>query len=177
MSGTANTIGRTMLLILRLLTAALFIWAASVKLGDPRAFASSIGGFKILPDRHPMLQPLAFMVPWTELVCAAALILGFWGRAAAMALAGMLVVFAAAVASVIFRPGLHVECGCFGKFTLLCPPGEVGWCNVIQNGILIAIALPVMIWGPGLFSWDSWARHRCRMTRSDARLDAEQRDS
>lgn len=170
MSGTARTIGGAILLVLRLATAGLFIWAATVKLSDPVAFATSINGFKILPRHHGMLQPLAFMVPWTELVCAAALVVGFWGRSAALVLGGMLAIFAAAVVSVILRPDISVECGCFGKFTLLCPPGEADWCNVIQNGILIALALPVMIWGPGLFSWDRWAENRCRMARLD---DAE----
>lgn len=162
--------GGALLLILRLATAGLFVWAASVKLAEPRDFLFSIKGFKILPESHAMLEALAFMVPWTEMVCAIALIIGFWGRAAAIVIGGMLVVFVGAILSVLVR-GMSVECGCFGDFSFLCPPGAIGWCNIGQNALLFAIALPVMIWGPGPLSWDHYARHRCRMARSRAGMD------
>jgi len=151
--------GRASLLVLRLATAGLFVWAAVVKLSGPRDFLYSIKGFKILPEH--VLQPLAFMVPWTELVCAIALVFGLWGRSAALVLGTMLVVFMGAIVAVLARD-MHVECGCFGDFSLLCKAGAVGWCNVGQNALMLAIALPVMIWGPGALSWDSWARRRCR---------------
>lgn len=153
-----RTIGRSVLLVLRLATAGLFVWAALVKLGDPREFLFSIKGFKILPEH--MLEPLAYMVPWTELVCAAALLLGFWARSAALVVGGMLVVFVGAILSVLARK-MSVACGCFGDFSVLCPAGAVGWCNIGQNALLFAIALPVMIWGPGALSWDSRAAGRC----------------
>lgn len=158
MSG-GRAFGRAVLLVLRLLTAGLFVTAAVVKLADPLEFRASINGFKILPEH--VLDPLAFMVPWTELVCALALILGFWARSAALVIGAMLVLFMGAIVSVLARD-MHVECGCFGDYSLLCKPGAVGWCNVLQNAIFLAIALPVMIWGPGALSWDSRAAERCR---------------
>jgi uncharacterized membrane protein YphA (DoxX/SURF4 family) len=151
--------GRSALLVLRLATAGLFITAAVVKLTDPLDFRTSIKGFKLLPEH--ILDPLAFVVPWTELVCAAALIAGFWSRSAALVLGAMLVLFMGAIASVLFRD-MHVECGCFGDYSFLCKPGAVGWCNVGQNALLLAIALPVVFWGPGALSWDSRAARRCR---------------
>ena len=103
-----------------------------------------------------MLQPLTFMVPWTEVACAAALLFGVWARSAAIVIGAMLLGFIGAIASVLIR-GMHVECGCFGDFSVLCPPGAVGWCNIGQNALLFVIALPVMIWGPGFLSWDAVA--------------------
>ena len=154
-----------MLLLLRLITAGLFLWAASVKFGwfteaaNPiRDLRQSIQGFYLVPEH--ITDPLAYLVPWTELVCALALLVGFWGRSAAVVLGGMLMVFIGAILSVIARPDIDVSCGCFGKFTLMCPPGEVGWCNVGQNAILFALALPVMLWGPGALSLDSLSRRR-----------------
>jgi len=170
LSHGARTFGGALLLILRLATAGLFIWAASVKLAGPREFLFSIKGFKILPESHAMLEALAFMVPWTEMVCAIALIVGFWGRAAAMVIGGMLVVFIGAILSVLVR-GMTVDCGCFGDFSLFCSSGTIGWCNIGQNVLLFAIALPVMIWGPGLFSWDRYAEHRCKMARAGTDVD------
>ncbi|MBK7404202.1 MAG: DoxX family membrane protein [Phycisphaerales bacterium] len=163
----SRTIGGVVLLLLRLVTAGLFIWAASVKFADVRTFRQSIKGFHLLPEH--ILDPLAFLVPWTELVCAVALILGLWARSAALVIAGMLAMFAAAVASALLRPEIHVECGCFGKYTLLCPPGEVGWCNVGQNALLLAIVLPVILWGPGILSLDRWGgRGRTRAPLMDS---------
>lgn len=161
-----KAIGRVSLLVLRLVTAGLFLWAASVKFGDVRAFRQSIKGFHLLPEH--VLDPLAFIVPWTEVVCALALILGFWARSAALVIGTMLVLFAVAVASALMRPEIHVECGCFGKYTLLCPPGEVGWCNVGQNALLLAIALPVLFWGPGILSLDRWSAARAKRACVDS---------
>jgi uncharacterized membrane protein YphA (DoxX/SURF4 family) len=164
MNTTARDFGAALLLVLRLATAGLFVWAAVVKLADPRDFLFSINGFKIVPEH--MLDPLAFMVPWTEMVCAAALIVGFWGRAAALVIGAMLVVFVGAILSVLAR-GMSVECGCFGDFSLLCRGGTIGWCNVGQNALLFAIALPVMVWGPGALSWDARAQRRCRRAEDE----------
>lgn len=155
------SVGRVMgglgLLLLRVATAGLFLWAAYEKLKNPRAFYFSIKGFDALPEH--MLQPLTFMVPWTEVACAAALLFGIWARSAAIVIGAMLLGFIGAIASVLVR-GMHVECGCFGDFALLCPPGAVGWCNIGQNALLFAIALPLMIWGPGFLSWDGVALAR-----------------
>lgn len=159
-STAARAFGGFCLLVLRIGIAGVFAWAAWIKLQDPRAFYFSIKGFQILPQHT--IEPLAFMVPWTEMVCAAALVLGCWARAGAIVLGTMLLVFIGAILSVLMRD-MHVECGCFGDFSLLCPPGAVGWCNIGQNALLFALALPVMIWGPGLLSLDAPAsRTACR---------------
>lgn len=149
------------LLLARVATAGLFAWAAYEKLKSPRNFYFNIKGFEVFRGGAVrLIEPLAFMVPWTELVCAAALLLGLWARSAAIVLGAMLLAFIGAIASVLIR-GLHVECGCFGDFAALCPPGAVGWCNIGQNAMLFAIALPVMLWGPGFLSWDAVARAGC----------------
>ena len=145
--------GRTVLLLLRIAIGGLFLFAAVLKIQDPLQFYFSIKGFQILPEH--ILQPLAFMVPWIEVVCGIALLTGTWARAAALVIGGMLLVFMGAILSVVVRTDIHVECGCFGDFSPFCPKGAVGWCNIGQNAVLLAIALPVMIWGGGLLSLDS----------------------
>ena len=151
-------IGRIFLLVLRLALAGLFVWAATVKLQDPRAFLYSIKGFDLLPAH--ILEPLAFMVPWTEIVCAGALVFGIWSRAAALALVGMLIAFIGAILSAIVRK-LVVECGCFGDYSFMCKPGAIGWCNIWQNGVLLLVALPIVLWGGGALSIDSLVARRC----------------
>ena len=46
----ARAAGRITLLLLRLVTAGLFIWAAAVKLAGPRDFLFSIKGFNERPE-------------------------------------------------------------------------------------------------------------------------------
>ncbi len=154
----ARVAGRLLLLVLRLGLAGLFIWAATLKLQDPRAFLYSIKGFDLLPEH--ILPPLAFIVPWTEIVCAGALLLGVWSRGAALALTGMLLTFIGAILSAIVRK-LEIECGCFGDYSFMCKPGAVGWCNIGQNAILIVSALPIILWGGGMLSIDSLIAKRC----------------
>lgn len=158
--------GRAVLLLLRLTIGGLFLFAAVLKIQDPLQFYFSIKGFQILPEH--ILQPLAFMVPWIEVVCGLALLTGTWAKAAALVIGGMLLVFMGAILSVIVRTDIHVECGCFGDFSPFCPKGAVGWCNIGQNAVLLAIALPVMLWGAGSLSLDGMLAAR--------RADAEGQD-
>jgi uncharacterized membrane protein YphA (DoxX/SURF4 family) len=144
--------GRSVLLLLRVTIGGLFLFAAVLKIQDPLQFYFSIKGFQLLPEH--ILQPLAFMVPWIEVACGLALLTGAWAKSAALVLGGMLVVFMGAILSVIVRTDIHVECGCFGDFSPFCPKGAVGWCNIGQNAVLLAIALPVMLWGAGVLSID-----------------------
>lgn len=139
-------------LLLRLALAGVFAFAAWVKLSKPQEFLTSIKGFDLLPDH--LLAPNAFLVPWTELICALLLIIGWRAQAAALVLWGMLVVFIGAIMSAIYR-GMSLKCGCFGDFSLMCTGGEIGWCNVLQNALLASAAVVIIFWGPGYLAVDS----------------------
>jgi uncharacterized membrane protein YkgB len=55
---------------------------------------------------------VAVLLPWVEAIAGVLLIAGLWKRESAAVIAGMLVVFIAAAASVVAR-GIDVEnCGC-----------------------------------------------------------------
>ncbi len=143
------------LLALRLLLAALFAYAAVLKLDNPQAFANSVKAFEILPDH--LAQLATFAVPWTEIVIAACLILGFWTRAAATLLAIVLAVFIYAIVSVLTR-GLIVSCGCFGDAAKGICGDTLGWCNVVQNSVLLGLTLVVAIGGYGRTGLDCMVR-------------------
>jgi uncharacterized membrane protein YphA (DoxX/SURF4 family) len=51
-------------------------------------------------------------MPWLELLCGVALILGIWPRAARNLIALMLIVFIVAISINLFR-GNAIDCGCF----------------------------------------------------------------
>lgn len=135
---------------IRLVMGGLFLFAASVKLGDPQQFAFSVHAFKILPEHLSILA--TFVIPWLEIVLGACLVLGCWTRAAATLLTLLIAGFLAGIISVIVRK-MDVTCGCFGKFEIPCT-GPIGICHVIRNSVLIAGSVYVAIAGPGPMAID-----------------------
>jgi uncharacterized membrane protein YphA (DoxX/SURF4 family) len=135
-------------LVARVFLGALFIFAAVMKLSNPQSFAEAINAFKILPDHLVVLA--TFVVPWIEAVLGVALILGLWTRSAALVLSLLLVAFIAALVSVLDK---GITCSCFGKFEIPCS-GPVGWCHVIRNTVLLALAALVVAKGPGSLAID-----------------------
>jgi uncharacterized membrane protein YphA (DoxX/SURF4 family) len=147
MSTTPKALG-WLTLPCRLLLGGLFVLAGVLKLGEPQAFADAIKGFKIFTDEREFMIPLmSFVLPWTEIVAGSLLILGLWARGAAAVIVAMLLAFVGGVVSVILRE-LDTKCSCFGDLEWPCE-GGVGWCQVIRNGVMIAMATPVFVWGPG----------------------------
>lgn len=131
---------------LRFALGGLFLLAAYNKLfveNGPQVFSASVKAFKAIdPETSQALFQLAvFGTPWIEIFAGVALILGFWTRASAYVLAALLTLFIGLITSVLFRE-LDTECGCFGKLSPFCGK-KVGWCNVVQNTILIAMALVI----------------------------------
>jgi putative oxidoreductase len=55
---------------------------------------------------------MALVMPWLELLCGVALILGFFYRGAVLWMNVLLVVFIIALGSTIMR-GISIDCGCF----------------------------------------------------------------
>lgn len=94
---------------IRGLLAAVFIYAGATKLADPRAFATLIDAYGIVPD--PLLMPVAVGLPLLEAVAALGLLADIRGSLAVIA--GLTGVFIAILVYGI-RMGLDVDCGCFG---------------------------------------------------------------
>jgi uncharacterized membrane protein YphA (DoxX/SURF4 family) len=88
----------------------LFIAAALPKLADPPSFAHMIYNYRLLPGG--LVNPFALVLPWFELLCGIALVLGIWRWSAAAAISLLLIVFAAAISANLLR-GNAIECGCF----------------------------------------------------------------
>jgi putative oxidoreductase len=98
-------------LVLRLALAGVFLWAGVAKASDPHAFGLEIARYRMVPEG--LVNLMAIMLPWIELVAAVGLVAGLWARPCALACTGMLLVFIVAVASAL-RRGLDISCGCFG---------------------------------------------------------------
>jgi putative oxidoreductase len=89
---------------------AIFVAAALPKIADPPSFAHMIYNYRILPAA--LVNISALLMPWVEIVCGLALILGVWRVPARTIIAAMLVVFIAAIAFNLMRDNA-IDCGCF----------------------------------------------------------------
>ena len=97
--------------ILRVALGGVFLAAGGLKVGHADVFASEIAGFQLLP--HPLIAPLALLLPFLELMIGVYLVVGLFTRFAAWFAALEMAVFAAAIASAVLR-GISTSCGCFG---------------------------------------------------------------
>jgi putative oxidoreductase len=89
---------------------AVFVAAAIPKIADPPAFAHMIYNYRLVPGA--LVNGLALLMPWLELLVGLFLILGVWRREAALLAALLLVVFMGAIGWNLAR-GHAVDCGCF----------------------------------------------------------------
>jgi uncharacterized membrane protein YphA (DoxX/SURF4 family) len=96
--------------IVRIVLGAILIAACMDKILHPTGFAQLTANYQILPDS--LVNVVAIILPWLELVLGSLLIGGVW-LPGAVALTNMLLL--AFFASLVFNVirGLDVHCGCF----------------------------------------------------------------
>jgi uncharacterized membrane protein YphA (DoxX/SURF4 family) len=124
----------------RLVTAAIFLYAAATKLPDMATFAQDVANYRLLPA--PLVPYAAAAVVGIELVVGVALVTGVLARAASLVAAGMLVVFVAGLSQALLR-GIDLRCGCFG--------GEesASWATVLRDlGMLVPAVIVAAAPGP-----------------------------
>ncbi len=97
-------------LLSRLIVGAVFIYASYYKIIDPGQFAKSIWFYHMVPGY--VINLMALMLPWLELLCGIGLILGIFYRGSVVWTTLMMAVFIVALSSTIYR-GLSIDCGCF----------------------------------------------------------------
>jgi len=99
-------------LIARLYLGYVFIYACLHKIIDPGAFAVDVATYQILP--LGLINLTALILPWVELLSGVMMVAGFRVRAAALLMAGMMLVFMAALGWALYQ-GLDMSCGCFAS--------------------------------------------------------------
>ena len=97
-------------LLFRVIVGATFIYASYYKIIEPATFAKGIWFYHILPGN--MINLMAIFLPWIELVCGIALIVGFQYRGAVALVNIMMIMFIIALTSAVYR-GISIDCGCF----------------------------------------------------------------
>jgi uncharacterized membrane protein YphA (DoxX/SURF4 family) len=123
---------KVVLILARIGLAAVFLWAAYVKLREPwLLFAASIDTLQLLPE--PAVLFLARVLPWTELALGILLLTGIKLRWSATFATGLLLVFFGVMLR-SYLAGIQADCGCFG-------PGEaLGPATLARDGALLAVS-------------------------------------
>lgn len=136
------------MVLIRIALGALFVAAALPKINDPPAFAHMIYNYKLVPGL--LLNDMALVLPWVELFCGLALVLGIWKQTAAGIVLAMLLVFVGALGINVLRDNA-VNCGCFDLHSLT--RSHVDLINDMKLDILrdigmIAMAFSVLLKRP-----------------------------
>jgi putative oxidoreductase len=139
-----------------------FIAASIYKIAEPSQFGLSIATYEILPLEY--INAMAILLPWMEMVTGITLIAGFWTRASALAIGGMMVMFIAAIGITLSRD-LPISCGCFASAEA---GDEISWATVVRDSVWLGMALYVVIVDDGRFGLDGlwrWWRRRGKTTQ------------
>jgi len=96
--------------VIRLILSAAFIYAGWHKILHPPDFAQVIANYQILP--RFVVNPLALLLPWIELVSGICLISGWQKRGALFIIGTLLIVFMGVLGAAWYR-GINIACGCF----------------------------------------------------------------
>jgi len=136
---------RALLVLGRVVLGAIFLYAAFAKLYFDGAwhmrdyhffFAMAIDSYKMLP--LSVVEWMARVLPWFELLLGGLLIAGVGLRWVASITSVLLLVFIGAMTRAKIL-GLEINCGCFGNNE------KLGWATLIRDSSLLVLALAVTI--------------------------------
>jgi putative oxidoreductase len=88
----------------------LFIAAALPKIVDPPSFAHMIFNYRIVPGG--LVNAVALLLPWVELLAGLGLVLGIWRRSSSILVGLLLLAFLFGIALNLARHN-PIICGCF----------------------------------------------------------------
>ncbi|MBP7950827.1 MAG: hypothetical protein KA004_14340 [Verrucomicrobiales bacterium] len=107
----------------------LFIYAGFAKIWDqgPLQFTDDIRSFHLLED--PWVAIVALFLPWVEILCGGAVVLGPLRKGGLAILTASLVVFLIGIA-IAWHRGIDLNCGCFGKTESHSTNAELFWRDI-----------------------------------------------
>lgn len=142
---------------IRIYLGVVFIVACLYKIADPHEFALSIATYGILPVE--LVNPMAILLPWIELVCGATLIIGLWTKASALSISGMMLMFITALLIALSKH-LQMSCGCFASAEA---GDDINYLTVVRDSLWLTGAIFVLVFDDGRWGIDGiLGRHRDR---------------
>lgn len=133
----------------------LFVLASLHKIAVPHDFAIDVATYGILP--LALVNPVAIVLPWVELVAGLMLLLGARVRAAALLVAAMVAVFLAALVIALAR-GLDMSCGCFASQGAESDP--ISWLTVVRDLAWLGLSVLVLCCDRGLLGFDGYQKRK-----------------
>ncbi len=125
--------------------AVLFVLAAAHKLSNRNEFFLILRAYKVLPAM--LLRPTTLLIPNLEIILAFGwfliAVLGFQLRAVPVLSAGLLLVYAAAIAINLLRGRRDIDCGCSlasSKTDKSSPSAQISEAQVYRNTVLALLA-------------------------------------
>lgn len=113
---------RHIALAARLILSGVFIYASWNKILHPAAFAEAVFNYQLLPVQ--LVNSVALILPWLELILGVLLLSGIWVSGAVLGINLLMVMFLVAMIINTAR-GLNISCGCFSTDTT--SSGLSGW--------------------------------------------------
>jgi putative oxidoreductase len=135
--------GREVLVLAaRWILGGVFIYMGLIKALHPVDFLKVLRQYEMV-ESHVLLNVIAAMLPWFEVLCGLLLLAGVAVRASALVLIGMLVPFTFIVlkralaihaAKAIAFCAISFDCGCGGGEVIICH-------KLVENGLLILLSV------------------------------------
>ena len=121
-----------LVIIIRVILGAVFLWASFDKIIDPAQFARSISNYHIVP--FGLENSIAIILPWLEFFIGSGLILGIMVDGATIITSCLLIIFNMMIAQAFMR-GFNIDCGCGLKEGQL-----VGIEKILENFVFLGSA-------------------------------------
>ena len=130
-------------LCVKIFTALILLRAAGIKLRSSLRFEGVLGGYKILPSAT--LPAAAVALPVFELLVGSALLAAPGQRWAAVAAAGLVLLFSCAMVLALARGLKDIDCGCGDPLSRQ----TLSWGLVVRNLLIAGGLLSAVIWEGG----------------------------
>ncbi len=140
------TIPSLLLTVLRIILGTILFFAGIAKLTSFSVFVYTVAAYQILPTT--LIKPISYLLVSAEITLGIALSIGYFSRGASILASLLFLMFAAALANVLWKELPVMDCGCANfLFSLL---GSLGlsvstphWMMVFSNVVLAAASIRI----------------------------------
>lgn len=139
-------------LLARLVLGIVFILASVGKIADPSSFAKEIYNYGLVME--PMINLMALILPWIEIIIAIFIILGVRLKASAAISSFLLVIFIIAI-TIAVSLGKDINCGCFANSS-----AKVGLQKILEDVGLLILSLYIVFFPVKKLTFESFFNWR-----------------
>jgi putative oxidoreductase len=129
-------------LAFRLYIGGIFIYASMNKINYTAEFSETIASYQLVP--FWLVNLLAVVMPWAELICGILLITGIKSKSATAALGMMLTIFSVAIFSSLLR-NIPIGCGCFSSVE-----ETMSWTTLLRDLAWLAMSVHIYFFDSAL---------------------------